>query len=90
MDVHDILASEEPIKKIADLQPGDHLCCIYETDGEHRNVLTPFIREGLEANQKVIYIVDTNTAEEILDYLRETDFNPEPYLEEGQLELLTG
>jgi PAS domain S-box-containing protein len=90
MDVQDILASENPIKKIADLQPGDHLCCIYETDEEHRNVLTPFIREGLEANQKVIYIVDANTAEEILDYLREIDFNPEPYLEEGQLVLMTG
>src|SRR6056297_782562 len=90
MDTRDSFPPESSTTKITHLQPGDHLCCIYETEEEHRNVLTPFIKEGLEANQKVIYIVDANTAEEILDYLREIDYPPEPYRDSGQLVLLTG
>ncbi len=80
---------ESSVTEIADLRPGDHLCCIHKTKKEHRNVVTPFIRGGLEGNQKVIYIVDANTAEEILDYLRNIDYPPEPYIEKGQLVLLT-
>jgi len=90
MNARDSFSPDSSITKITDLEPGDHLCCIYETEEEHRNVLTPFIKEGLEANQKVIYIVDANTAEEILDYLRETDYPPEHYRDSGQLLLLTG
>ena len=89
MDPKDFLPPESSITEIADLQPGDHLCCIYETEKEHRNVLTSYIRRGLEKDQKVIYIVDANTAEEILSYLRQIDYPPEPYLESGQLVLLT-
>jgi len=90
MDTRDSFPPESSTTKITHLQPGDHLCCIYETEKERRNVLTPFIKEGLEANQKVIYIVETNTAEEITDYLQDIDYSPEPYLDSGQLVLLTG
>ncbi len=31
-------------RTIADLKPGDHLCCLYNTEEEHRAVLTPFLR----------------------------------------------
>jgi response regulator RpfG family c-di-GMP phosphodiesterase len=33
-------------------------------------VLVPFLRQGLERGEKVVYIVDTHTGEVILDYLR--------------------
>jgi len=71
------------------LQPGDHLCCIYETEQEHRAVLVPFLRQGLIEGQKVIYIVDEHTAGAILDYLRDDGLAVEPYLSSGQLRLLT-
>lgn len=28
------------------LGPGNHLCCIYETEEEHRQVITPFLIKG--------------------------------------------
>ena len=89
MNEKDLTPSEESIKEITDLETGDHLCCIYEDDEEHREVLTPFIKQGLEANQKVIYIVDANTADVILNYLREENYSPKPYLDSGQLLILT-
>ncbi|NIM10399.1 MAG: PAS domain S-box protein [Candidatus Aminicenantes bacterium] len=74
---------------IDDLAPGDHLCCIYETEEEHRSLVTPFLRKGLEIEQRVIYIVDTHTAETILGYLRDDGVDIKSYLERKQLLILT-
>lgn len=75
--------------KIEKLKPGDHLCCIYETDKEHKSIITPYIRFGLENNEKVFYIVDSRTSETVLDYLRDDGIDVNPYLESGQLAILT-
>ena len=76
-------------RTITDLKPGDHLCQIYETEEEHRNLLTPYLIQGLRNNEKVFYIVDTHTAEVILEYLNSEGFNPNPYLDSGQFSIIT-
>jgi len=75
--------------KIEDLKAGDHLCCLYETEEEHKALITPFLRKGLENNEKIVYIVDKHTSKTVLDYLREDGIVVEPYLERGQLVILT-
>ncbi len=67
------------------LQPGDHMCCIYETDEEHRAVITPYMQQGLERGEKVIYIVDFNTAETVLGYLRVQGLDVDGYVAREQL-----
>ena len=52
-------------------------------------MLTPFLRQGLERGEKVVYIADAYTAETILDYLRDDRLDVEPYLARGQLVILT-
>jgi uroporphyrinogen-III synthase len=74
------MTKTDEVRAIDELRPGDHLCCIYETEGEHRAVLTPFLRRGLERGERVFYIVDDRTAEQILRYLREDGVRVEPYL----------
>ena len=76
-------------QNIKDLVSGDHICCIFETEEEHRLLFTSFLRHGLEKREKVIYIVDIRTKEEILDYLRYEGLNVNLYLESGQLSILT-
>jgi PAS domain S-box-containing protein len=76
------------LPEITDLQPGDHLCCLYDTDEEHRAVLTTFLRQGLEKDEKVLYIVDTHTAETVLGYLRLDGLELEPYFAREQLNIL--
>jgi len=78
-----------PLPTIHRLEPGDHLCCIYETDKEHRAVLTQFLRHGLERGEKVLYIVDDRTAEVITGYLRDARAEVDTYLDSGQLSVLT-
>jgi len=76
-------------RTITDLKPGDHLCQIYETEEEHRKLLTPYLIQGLRNNEKVLYIVDTHTAEVILEYLNSEGFDPNPYLDSGQFSIIT-
>lgn len=45
---------------INELSPGDHLCILYQTDEEHKSLITPYLRSGLENNEKVFYIVDAH------------------------------
>ena len=80
---------EELERKVRNLESGDHLCCIYEGKEEHQAVLTPFLRQGLEGDEKVFYIVDARTGGEVLSYLRQDGLEVEPYLESGQLAILT-
>ena len=78
-----------PLRTMTDLEPGDHICCLYKTEEEHQAVLTLFLRQGLERGEKVLYIVDVHTAETILGYLRYDGLDVEPYLVRGQLVILT-
>jgi len=77
------------IHDITDLTPGDHLGWFYDTEEDHRAVITPFLCQGLERGEKVLYIVDARPPESVLAYLREDGLVVEPYLARGQLCILT-
>jgi signal transduction histidine kinase len=70
------------------LQAGDHLCCLYASDGEHRALLSPFIRQGLERHEKVLCIVDDHSADLILGYLSADGVGVKQYLQRKQLSVL--
>ncbi|MBI5905221.1 MAG: MEDS domain-containing protein, partial [Deltaproteobacteria bacterium] len=78
-----------PPPDISDLTCGDHLCCIFETDEQHRALLTSFLRQGLERNGKVVYIADTRTAEAVLGYVKQEGLDPHPLVEIGRLTVLS-
>lgn len=84
-----VIPDDRVPRAIRNLRPGDHLCCLYETEEEHRAVLTPFLRQGLERGEKMLYIVDTYTAEAILGYLRDEGVDVEACLAGGRFVLLT-
>jgi len=73
----------------ADLKPGYHFCCLYETDDERRAILIPFLRQGLAQYEKVIYIVHSHTVESVLDQLRKQWMDIDSYLARGQLDIVT-
>jgi signal transduction histidine kinase len=49
------------------LAPRDHLCSIYESPEEHFAVAIPFIRIGLDRDEKCIYIADDGTEAAVQD-----------------------
>ena len=89
MDLDKIMAALHSIRNINELEPGDHVCCLFETDNEHRALMTSFMRQGLERNEKVIYILDTRSANEVINYLRDNGVETESCLESGQLIIFT-
>lgn len=82
------MGSVYEFRRLNELQPGDHLCCIYETAEEHRSIVTPFLRRGLEQNQKSLYITDSSTPDTVTGYLRGDGVKVEPYLDNGQLTII--
>lgn len=74
---------------ITELKPGDHLCILYKTEEEHKALITPYLISGLENNEKIFYIVDARSSETVLNYLRGAGVDVDPYLESGQLSMLT-
>ena len=70
------------------LQAGDHLCCLYESEEEHHALLSPFIRQGLERHEKVLYIVDDHSADQILGYLSADGVVVKPYLQRRLLSMM--
>ena len=75
----------QPEDVLKNLKQGDHLCFFYESEKEQTALLSPFIRQGLETGDKVIYIGNEGT-----DFLfRGTSFHPDPFLKSRQLVLIS-
>ena len=60
-------------KSLRDIKLGDHLCLIYETQEEQFEVVIPFIKYGLEKNEKCIYVADDNTVEQVMGAMSSVD-----------------
>lgn len=41
-----------------DMLPGDHGCVVYSRDADRRRVLQPYVRAGIRAGERVVYVTD--------------------------------
>ncbi len=73
------------LPSIARMQPGDHYCGIYRTDAEHRAIIVDFVREGVARNEKIFYLVNIHTIEQLRDSLRDSGIEVDRLIERGQL-----
>ncbi|MBI4666652.1 MAG: MEDS domain-containing protein [Nitrospinae bacterium] len=80
---------EDLLDTLQKLQPHDHLCLIYETREEQFNAVIPFIKVGLERNERCVYIADENTVESVLDAMRGEGINVRDALDSGALAVIT-
>ncbi|MGH3947564.1 MAG: MEDS domain-containing protein [Pseudonocardiaceae bacterium] len=48
------------------LAPGDHICAFYPSLAERDEILIPYLREGLQAGDKCICVVDVTDPEAVL------------------------
>ncbi len=56
-------------RQLARLQPGDHVCAIYENLAEQMAAATLFIKQGLANGERCLYVCDDRTAEQIAEAL---------------------
>lgn len=67
----------------------DHLCLIYESQAEQFAAVVPFVRSGLEAGQRCVYIADDNAADEVVAALSGSGVDVEAETGRGALRVLT-
>jgi hypothetical protein len=70
------------------LEPGDHICALYVSQGERDQIMLPFLRAGLRAGHKCFCIVDSSPTCQVLEDLGD-DTATLAALSEHQLELFT-
>jgi len=71
------------------LQPGAHLCLIYENDpAEQMPALLPYFQQGLDNGERCIYVADDQTNEQLAMAFTEYGIDVEPLLASGALQFL--
>ncbi len=80
--------TNQGIDRIEELRPGDHLCTIYDSDEQHRALLTRFIAAGLARGERVLYVVDARTGDTIRAYLADAGVDPADAERRDQLWIL--
>jgi hypothetical protein len=81
--------SEATLPAVACMQPGDHYCGIYRTDEDQRKIITSFVREGVARGEKMFYLVNLQTADELCETLRRAGIAVDALIENCQLVIMT-
>ncbi len=59
------------LRTVDDLRIGDSACFIYSNEQEYQAVMAPFVSVGLEQRQRVLYVHDTRSPQEVRAMLRD-------------------
>lgn len=65
--------------------PDNHLALIYESRNEQLAAVVPFIRQGLEQNERVMYVADENPKDELISAFQGTGLDVKSALNSGDL-----
>ena len=71
------------------MKPGDHYCGMYRTDEDWRAIIVDFIRGGIARNEKLCYLVNVTTVDQLKATLTAAGIDVGPLIEKGQLVILT-
>ena len=77
----------EPLE--GDHESNDHLALLYETQAEQLGAAIPFIRHGLERDERCMYVADENSKDEVLTAMRRADIDVDAARDAGALTLHT-
>src|SRR6202162_2800898 len=76
--------AKRDLSRLSELAGGlgmhQHQCLIYNTQGEQFAAALPFLRAGLERQERCLYIANENSAAAVLDALREAGADVDHYV----------
>jgi hypothetical protein len=79
---------EAILPSIARMHAGDHYCGIFRTDEDQRAITIDFVRQGIERNEKMMYLVNLQTAAQLRATLQAAGIDVDALLERKQLVIL--
>jgi hypothetical protein len=77
------------LPSIERMQPGDHYCGIYRTDDDWRAIIVDFIRAGVARHEKMIYLVNVTSVDQLKSTLAAAGVEVDSLIESGQLRIVT-
>lgn len=77
------------LSSIERMQPGDHYCGVYRTDDDWRAIIVDFIKGGIARNEKIVYLVNLTSAEQLRAILRDAGIGVDALIDKGQLMIVT-
>lgn len=84
------LHPHQPILHSLDrMAPGDHYCGIYRSDDDHRRIVIDFVRLGVQREERMIYLVNLQTAAQLKATLAAAGLDADGLVARGQLIILT-
>ena len=78
-----------PIEPLDGHETNDHFALIYETQREQFDAAVPFVEQGLERGEQVLYIADENSEEAVVEAMRERGVDVDAALATGALTVST-
>jgi PAS domain S-box-containing protein len=83
------MTPQDPVHAIREITPGDHLCHVFETEGEYRSVLSVLLRQGLERGESVLCVLGDHGLEAVFADLRSDGVAVDDLLTRGHLRTVT-
>jgi PAS domain S-box-containing protein len=77
------------VRTVDDLRTGDNACFIYANADEHKAVVVPFVSAGLQQRQRVLYIHDSHSPQNVIAMLREGGVDVDRADARGQIVFLS-
>jgi hypothetical protein len=77
------------LPSIDHMKPGDHYCGMYRSDEDWRAIIVDFIRGGIERNEKVMYLVNVTSIDQLKATLASAEIDVETLTDKGQLVIVT-
>ncbi|WP_243637889.1 sensor histidine kinase [Natrarchaeobius oligotrophus] len=75
----------EPFDDLEELETCEHIALFYRDRDERFETVTPFIRQGIERGERVMYVIDEFSRSTVLDELRGGDADVDAAVDSGQL-----
>jgi PAS domain S-box-containing protein len=79
----------EPLHSDEHAHANNHFALIYESQDKQFAAAIPFIRHGLERDERCLYVIDENSKEDVLDAMRAHGIDVDTALESGSLSVHT-
>jgi hypothetical protein len=73
-----------PVEPLDGHECNDHFAQIYESDAERFAAAIPFVRDGLDRNERCLYVVDDSSTQEVKAAMRDAGIDVDDAVETGQ------
>ena len=85
----EVMCGTPMLAALESLQPGDHVCCIHESEEELHDLVPAFFKPALESGEKALYVADIRSPRTIMEWMSLAGIPAEEALADGRFAIMT-